>query len=56
MGDVFSLMLPLFLVAGGYYIKINKEREPFAGPNTWKWMAGIGIVSFIIKLIDLILK
>jgi hypothetical protein len=56
MSDIFSLILPLLLVAGGYYIKVNKKREPFAGPNTWKWMVSIGIVGFIIKLIAFILK
>lgn len=54
--DIASLLVPLGLIAGGYYIKLAKDREPHAGPDTWKWLIILGSVLFIIKLITFILK
>lgn len=56
INDFSTLLIPLFLIAGGYYIKIAKDREPYAGPNMWKWLIIIGSILFVVKLILLILN
>jgi len=46
-----SLLISLVLIGGGFYIKIAKHKEPYAGKNLWKITIGIGIIGFLFSLI-----
>lgn len=54
--EILTLLLPLGLIFGGFYVKNNPEKEPFASKNTWKRFVAIGCVWFVVKLIMLIIK
>lgn len=54
--EIFRLLLPLAIIAGGYYVKKNAERESHATANTWKWLVIIGSILFVVRLVLLIIK
>lgn len=53
--ELTSLLFAIFLMAGAYYIKIARDKEPYVTKNTWKWIMAVGIVSFVVSLIRLVL-
>jgi len=56
INDIALLLLPIILIAGGYYIKIARDREPYATRNSWKWITLIGFISLVIQITRLITK
>lgn len=54
--EIISLLLPLGLIIGGFYVKNNPDKEPFASKNTWKWFVVIGSVSFVLRLVFMIVE
>ncbi|MES2577916.1 MAG: hypothetical protein V4589_09915 [Bacteroidota bacterium] len=48
--ELLKLLLPLGLIAGGFYLKVAKDKEPYASKNLWKILIIIGAISFILKL------
>ena len=54
--EIITLLLPLGLIIGGYYVKNNPDKEPFASKNTWKKFVVIGSVLFVLQLAFFIIK
>ena len=52
--DIITLLIPLGLIIGGFYVKNNPEKEPFASKNTWKIFVIIGSILFVFRLILLL--
>lgn len=48
--ELLKLLLPLGLMAGGFYLKAAKTRETNAPKNLWKILIIVGTISFFIKL------
>ncbi len=53
---LISLLVPLAIIGGGFYVKNNAEREPYATPTTWKKLVISGSILFIIQVIFLIIR
>lgn len=51
-----EFLFALMLIAGGYYIKIAKDKEPHASKNLWKILIIVGILGFIVSLIKYTIK
>lgn len=49
--DLLKLLLPLGLIAGGFYLKAAKDKEPHASKNMWKILIIVGMIGFILKLV-----
>lgn len=56
INDIATLLVPVILISAGYYIKIAKEKEPYATPSMWKWLIGIGVFSLIVDIILLLIR
>lgn len=53
---LISLLLPLGIIAGGFYVKNNAENEPYTTPTTWKKLVIGGSIFFVIQVIYLITR
>ena len=53
--NIISLLIPLAIIAGGFYVKNNAENEPYAKPTTWKKLVIAGSILFVIRVIFLII-
>ena len=51
-----ELLLALALIAGGYYLKVAKDKEPHASKNLWKIVIIVGILGIIVSLVKYIIK
>lgn len=56
INEIGSMLVPVFLIVAGYYIKIAKDREPYATPGLWKTAIILGSVLLAIRIIMLIIK
>jgi len=48
--EILKLLIPLGLIAGGFYLKTAKDKEPNASKNLWKILIIVGTIGFILKL------
>ena len=54
--NIISLLIPLAIIAGGFYVKNNADKEPYATPTTWKRLVIAGSIFFVIRVIFLIIS
>ena len=48
--EILKLLIPLGLIAGGFYLKTAKDKESNASKNLWKILIIVGAIGFILKL------
>ncbi len=51
-----GLLSTLALIGGGFYLKVAKDKEPYASKTSWKTIIVVGIIGFILSLVRYLTK
>ncbi len=54
--ELLKLLIPLGLVAIGFYLKSTKDIETNAPKNLWKTLIIVGLIGFILRLFLYLIK